>query len=73
MFAGFERFSVEEAAQLIGKLMGKLPVIKRELPSGSASKAPFVVPDLTKLSQCYDLGRFRAFADRLVTTLNSRS
>ncbi len=59
-----EVLTIEEAAGVIGKALGKVPVFERK-----PMDAPIVAPDLVRLGARYDLGRFRNFADGVVATL----
>jgi nucleoside-diphosphate-sugar epimerase len=66
-----EVLSIEDATQLIGKALGKTPLIARN-PAQTAP-APVLVPDLAKLGTCYDMSRFRPFAAGITETLAARA
>ncbi|MFM9975750.1 MAG: NAD-dependent epimerase/dehydratase family protein [Beijerinckiaceae bacterium] len=57
-----DALSIEEAAIIIGKAVGRSPQFERKPSAAPASAAPVVVPQLTRLAQTYDLARFRPFA-----------
>lgn len=62
-----EAVTIQDTVELIGQILGKEPVIARNPAQTGA--APVVVPDLAKLSQCYDLGGFRGLTDGLQSTI----
>jgi UDP-glucose 4-epimerase len=57
--------SLRQLAEEIGRIIGVEP---RFIPSGTAH-APRIVPELGRLSECYDLGRFRPLAVGLTQAL----
>jgi nucleoside-diphosphate-sugar epimerase len=62
-----EALSLEEAMRLIGKVLGKAPVVARN--PAQTEPAPVVVPNLAKLGARYDLSRFRSFPDGIAATM----
>lgn len=65
-----QAFSIEQAATMIGKQLGKAPVFARNLALPDGAVPPRVLPDLTKLAERFDLSQFRSFEDGLVLTLS---
>jgi UDP-glucuronate 4-epimerase len=59
-----EALSIEEAALVIGKSLGKKPFFERK-----DLDSPVVVPNLARLGARYDLARFRSFADGITATI----
>lgn len=59
-----EVLTIAEAAEKIGTALGRQPVFERK-KGGS----PVVVPDLSRLSERYDLARFRSFSDGISAML----
>jgi nucleoside-diphosphate-sugar epimerase len=59
-----EALTIEEAAETIGRALGRHPVFERK-KGGS----PVVVPDLSRLTERYDLARFRSFSDGISAML----
>jgi UDP-glucose 4-epimerase len=57
--------SLRHLAEEIGRVIGVEP---RFIPSGAA-QAPRIVPELGRLSECYDMSRFRPLAVGLAETL----
>jgi len=53
-----EALTIAEASEKIGRALGRHPVFERK-KGGS----PVVVPDLSRLTERYDLARFRSFSD----------
>lgn len=66
--ASREVLTIEGAALEIGRSLGREPVFERKV--GGAS--PAVVPDLTRLSECYDITRFKSFAAGIAATLSGQ-
>lgn len=64
-----ETLSIEKATCLIGEGLRRTPVFTRLPRSEVKSSQPVVVPELTRLAACYDLTRFRSFAEGLQATL----
>jgi UDP-glucose 4-epimerase len=62
-----ESLSIEAAAKIIGKSLGRPPYFARQLIG-----APLVVPVLTKMTERYDLSRFRSFAEGIATTIEQQ-
>lgn len=62
-----EALSIEEATCVIGKMVGRVPVVMRN--QTQTAPAPIVVPELGKLAARYDLSRFRGFAEGIAATL----
>lgn len=60
-----QALTIEEVVREIGRAVDCEPVFDR----AAVGAAPLVVPDLTQLSERYDLSRFRVFADGLAATL----
>ena len=59
-----EALTIAEAAETIGNALGRQPVFERQKGS-----SPVVVPDLSRLTECYDLARFRSFSDGIPAML----
>lgn len=60
-----EVVSIQEIAETMGGLLGKKAVIKRVAPE----ELPPIIPDLTRLSKLFDLGKFRSFEAGIRSTL----
>jgi nucleoside-diphosphate-sugar epimerase len=60
-----QALTIEEVVGEIGRALGCEPIFERK----AGGSSPNVVPDLTRLSERYDLTRFRSFADGLTATL----
>lgn len=64
--AGPERLSIEEAALIIGAVLGLDPIFERKPLS-----APTIVPDLTRLARRHDLSRFRPFREGIANIIGT--